>query len=65
MKNIKQHVIDTIKNVECSLLSLDIDSDLKNVIREKVTNNIMHNFNKDTHISMEDRSFANKLKVTK
>ena len=25
----------------------------------------MHNFNKDTHISMEDRNFANKLKVTK
>ena len=25
----------------------------------------MHNFNKDTHISMEDRNFANKLNVTK
>ena len=25
----------------------------------------MHNFNKDTHIPMEDRNFANKLKVTK
>ena len=61
----KQHVIDTIKNIESSFLSLDINSDLKNEIREKVTNNIMHNFNKDTHISMEDRNFANKLKVTK
>ena len=61
----KQDVIDTIKNVESSLLSLDINSDLKNEIREKVTNNIMHNFNKDTHISMKDRNFANKLKVTK
>ena len=61
----KQDVIDTIKNVESSLLSLDINSDLKNEIIEKVTNNIMHNFNKDTHISMEDRNFANKLKVTK
>ena len=61
----KQDVIDTIKNVESSLLSLDINSDLKNEIREKVTNNIMHNFNKDANISMEDRNFANKLKVTK
>ena len=61
----KQDIIDTIKNVESSLLSLDINSDLKNEIREKVTNNIMHNFNKDTHISMEDRNFVNKLKVTK
>ena len=25
----------------------------------------MHNFNKDTHISMEDINFANKLKVAK
>ena len=25
----------------------------------------MHNFNKDTHVSMVDRNFANKLKVTK
>ena len=40
-------------------------SDLKNEIREKVTNNIMYNFNKDTHISMENRNFASKLKVTK
>ena len=47
------------------MLSLDINSDLKNEIREKVTNNIMHNFNKGTHISMEDRNFASKLKVTK
>ena len=37
----KQDVIDTIKNVESSLLSLDINSDLKNKIREKVTNNIL------------------------
>ena len=47
----KQDVIDTIKNGESSLLSLDINSDLKNEIREKVTNNIMHNFNKDRGMS--------------
>ena len=47
------------------MLSLDINSDLKNQIGEKETNNIMHDFNKDIHISMKDRNFANKLKVTK
>ena len=60
----KQDIIDTIKKVESSLLFLEINNNLKNEIREKVVNNIMHNFNKDTHISMEDENFAN-LKITK
>ena len=45
----KQDVIITIKNVESSLISLDINNDLKNETREKVTNKYnSHNFNKES-----------------
>ena len=61
----KQNVIDTIKNLEPSLLSLDIQENLKNEIREKVTCNINNNLKKQYHISNEDRIFSKKLKTTK
>ena len=56
----KQNVIDTIKNLELSLFSSDIQENVKNEIRAKVTRNINNNLKKQSHISNENRTERNR-----
>ena len=58
-------VILTIKNLENKLTNAKIESDIKNEIRENISNIIKNNRNRDTHIALEDREFTKNLTLTK
>ena len=61
----KDDVCTIVKIVENCLQSLDINHTIKNEIREIITNNVNMTLKKVNHISNEEKSFTNKLNITK